>query len=129
MITLVILMSVRAVGVVSTVTLHLNVTLTWDLLNSFRYEVPRLESSTVHLVEWCRIMLKKNENGALLGLVVDTASLNNQVKKTVLRQSYIRLYNSFLNHMNPLLRVIVTNPPQDPAHRQLKRKRHSDMRL
>ncbi|KAJ4431544.1 hypothetical protein ANN_20143 [Periplaneta americana] len=48
----------------------------------------------------------------------------------VLRQSYIRLYNSFLNHTNPLLRVIiVTNPPQDPAHRRLKRKRHSDMRL
>ncbi|KAJ4436653.1 hypothetical protein ANN_16784 [Periplaneta americana] len=38
----------------------------------------------------------------------------------VLRQSYIRLYNSFLNHINP---------PQDPAHRRLKRERHSDMRL
>ncbi|KAJ4431857.1 hypothetical protein ANN_20463 [Periplaneta americana] len=47
----------------------------------------------------------------------------------VLRHSYIRLYNSFLNHMNPLLQVIVTNPSQDPAHRRLKRKRHSDMRL
>ncbi|KAJ4440466.1 hypothetical protein ANN_08607 [Periplaneta americana] len=47
----------------------------------------------------------------------------------VIRQNYIRLYNSFLNHMNPLLQVIVTNPPQDPAHRRLKRKRHSDMRL
>ncbi|KAJ4448672.1 hypothetical protein ANN_00062 [Periplaneta americana] len=47
----------------------------------------------------------------------------------VLRQSYIRLYNSFLNHINPLLQVIITNPPQDPAHRRLKRKRHSDMRL
>ncbi|KAJ4426156.1 hypothetical protein ANN_26965 [Periplaneta americana] len=32
-----------------------------------------------------------------------------------LRQSYIRLYHSFLNHMNPLLRAITTNPLQDPS--------------
>ncbi|KAJ4437238.1 hypothetical protein ANN_17373 [Periplaneta americana] len=36
---LVILMTVMAVVVVRTVTPHLNVTLTWDLLNSFRYEL------------------------------------------------------------------------------------------
>lgn len=47
----------------------------------------------------------------------------------ILRSSYIKLYDTFLQHPNPLLRDIPATLPTDPPLRRLKRKWHSDSLL
>lgn len=48
---------------------------------------------------------------------------------TTLRQNYLNLQNTFVNHRNPLVQQILQNYPPHPINRRLKRKWHSDLRL
>ncbi|PSN56938.1 hypothetical protein C0J52_07406 [Blattella germanica] len=48
---------------------------------------------------------------------------------TILRQNYLNLPNTFVNHRNPLVQQILQIYPPHPTNRRLKRKWHPYLRL